>query len=64
MVCSLLAIQLLCIRTRAAGAGCRWFYEALVLRNNSFVELEQREPYGDILIHASAKMLQPDSPAA
>ncbi len=30
--------------------ACRWFFESLVLRNKGYVDLEQREPYGDIEI--------------
>ncbi|GAB4819090.1 hypothetical protein N2152v2_006136 [Parachlorella kessleri] len=41
---------------KSRGEACRWFYETLVLRSNDFVELDQREPYGDITISAKPKM--------
>lgn len=42
----------------------RWFYEALVLRNNDFVELEQAEAYGDISIIARPKIAAGEEPSA
>lgn len=30
--------------------ACRWFFESLVLRNKGYVDLEQKEPYGDVEI--------------
>lgn len=36
--------------------ACRWFFESLVLRNKGFVDLEQSEPYGDILIKPLSKL--------
>jgi cohesin complex subunit SCC1 len=35
----------------------RWFFEMLVLKSKDYVELEQKEPYGDIKIRAGAKLL-------
>lgn len=37
--------------------ACRWFFEALVLKNKGYVELRQEEPYGDIAILPRPKLL-------
>lgn len=37
--------------------ACRWFFESLVLRNKGFVDLAQDQPYGDISILPSDKMM-------
>jgi cohesin complex subunit SCC1 len=38
--------------------ACRWFFEALVLRNKSYVDLKQNEPYGEISILPLDKMME------
>ena len=38
--------------------ACRWFFEALVLRNKSYVDLKQSEPYGEISIIPLDKLMQ------
>ena len=37
--------------------ACRWFFEALVLRNKGYVDLKQEEPYGEISITPLAKLM-------
>jgi chromatin segregation and condensation protein Rec8/ScpA/Scc1 (kleisin family) len=36
--------------------ACRWFFETLVLFNKGYVELQQAEPYGGIVITPLEKM--------
>jgi hypothetical protein len=38
--------------------ACRWFFEALVLRNKSYVDLKQNEPYGEISILPLDKLME------
>ena len=38
------------VENKSRLEACRWFFESLVLRNKGYVDLEQREPYGDIEI--------------
>ncbi|KAG7673406.1 hypothetical protein Ndes2526B_g03148 [Nannochloris sp. 'desiccata'] len=38
--------------------ACRWFFEALVLRNKSYVDLKQNEPYGEISILPLDKLMK------
>ena len=42
--------------------ACRWFFEALVLRNKGFVDLKQDEPYGEIHITPLAKLIEGQGP--
>ena len=35
----------------------RWFFEMLVLKTRNYVSLKQEEPYGDISIAATSKLL-------
>eukprot|EP00873_Tetraselmis_striata_P019210 jgi/Tetstr1/439474/TSEL_027906.t1 len=35
----------------------RWFFEMLVLKSKDYLDLEQKEPYGDIKIRAGAKLM-------
>jgi cohesin complex subunit SCC1 len=35
----------------------RWFFEMLVLKTRNYVNLKQEEPYGDISISATSKLL-------
>jgi len=37
--------------------ACRWFFEALVLRNKGYVDLEQAEPYGEIAIRPLQQLM-------
>ena len=37
--------------------ACRWFFESLVLRNKGFLDLEQNQPYGDILLKPLPKII-------
>ena len=37
--------------------ACRWFFELLVLKSRSYVDLEQAAPYGDIAIRVRPKLL-------
>jgi hypothetical protein len=43
--------------------ACRWFFEALVLKNKRFVDLRQDTPYGAITITPLDRMLSPAGPA-
>jgi Conserved region of Rad21 / Rec8 like protein len=38
--------------------ACRWFFEALVLRNKSYIDLKQNEPYGEISILPLDKLME------
>lgn len=35
----------------------RWFFEMLVLKTRNYVNLKQEEPYSDISISATSKLL-------
>lgn len=35
----------------------RWFFEMLVLKTRNYVQLTQEEPYADISISATSKLL-------
>ena len=35
----------------------RWFFEMLVLKTRNYVNLQQEEPYGDISVSATSKLL-------
>ena len=35
----------------------RWFFEMLVLKTRNYVNLQQEEPYGDIAVSATSKLL-------
>lgn len=56
------AVESLALDTLVAGRprleACRWFFEALVLRNKGYVDLQQEEPYGEIKIMPLAKLIE------
>jgi len=57
-----LGIESLALDSLVAGKSrleaCRWFFEALVLRNKGFVDLEQAEPYGQVTIRPLQKLME------
>jgi cohesin complex subunit SCC1 len=45
------------LQNKSRMDASRWFFELLVLRNKGFVDLQQQQAYGDVVVVPSAKLL-------